>query len=245
VRGDQYQLEQVFLNLVANAQQALQPRGGTVRIASALAGERVRVSVEDDGPGIAPEQRTRVFEPFFTTRGGEAAGLGLATAYGIVRAHGGAIRVEAGAGGGARFVVELPLPDEAPLAAAPAPEAERGSGERVLVVDGDAAVRALVAEILGAAGYATLGAASLHEATGQLAGGSFELVVAAARLPDGAAAVLAEVAAAASAGAARPPRLLLIGGDAAAARAAGAGWFPRPFTAAELRAAVREALRAR
>ena len=246
VRGDQYQLEQVVLNVIANAQQALQPRGGTVRIGSAVVDERVRVTVDDDGPGIAPEQRAQVFEPFFTTRGvGEGAGLGLATAYGIVRAHGGAIWVEAAPGGGARFVVELPIADEAPLAPGAAPEAERGGGERVLVVEGDAAVRSLVTEILGSAGYAPLSAASVHEAGERLASGRFELVVAAARLADGPGSALAERIASDAAASGERAVLLLVGGDAGAARAAGAGWLPRPFTASELRQAARAALRSR
>ncbi|MBM4415796.1 MAG: HAMP domain-containing histidine kinase [Chloroflexi bacterium] len=107
LHGDQYQLEQVVLNVLAYAQQALQPRGGTVRIASAVVDERVRVTIDDDGPGVPPAQRQRVFEPFFSTRVvGEGAGRRLAPAYGIVRAHGGAIWVEAAPGGGARFVIE-------------------------------------------------------------------------------------------------------------------------------------------
>ncbi len=99
---------QVVLNLVLNAADAT-PRGRvTVRAARGAEG-RARVEVEDDGPGIAPEVRDRLFEPFVTTKPvGEGTGLGLAVCRGLVEAVGGTITVDAGDGGGARFVVELP-----------------------------------------------------------------------------------------------------------------------------------------
>ncbi|WP_437312418.1 sensor histidine kinase [Sorangium sp. So ce385] len=110
VDGDARRLYQVVLNLVENAIRH-SPRGAEVLIALDVQGARVRCSVEDAGPGIAPEERAAVFERF-QRRGGRAgrAGLGLYIARRIVALHGGSIWVEAGARGGARFVFEIPAP---------------------------------------------------------------------------------------------------------------------------------------
>ncbi|WP_437564834.1 sensor histidine kinase [Sorangium sp. So ce542] len=110
VDGDARRLYQVVLNLVENAIRH-SPRGAEVLIALEAQGGRVRCSVEDGGPGVAPEERAAVFDRF-RRRGGRAgrAGLGLYIARRIVALHGGSIWVEAGARGGARFVFELPAP---------------------------------------------------------------------------------------------------------------------------------------
>jgi signal transduction histidine kinase len=109
VRGAPQELQQVFLNLVLNAAQAI-GEVGMIRIATELVGGRVVVHVEDDGCGIAAEHLERVFDPFFTTKPvGEGSGLGLGIAHGIVRSHGGEICVESRAGGGSRFSVHLPI----------------------------------------------------------------------------------------------------------------------------------------
>jgi signal transduction histidine kinase len=106
------QLEQVFVNLVRNAVHAV-AEAGRITVEAERAGQWVRVRVEDDGPGIAPEVRGRIFDPFFTTKPvGEGTGLGLAISYHIVENHGGQIRVESTPGQGASFIVELPAVDE-------------------------------------------------------------------------------------------------------------------------------------
>ena len=101
---------QVLLNLVLNAADAAPRPGGRVAVRAArLGADRVRVEVEDNGPGIAAEVRDKLFEPFVTTKGvGEGTGLGLAVCRGLVEAAGGSISVETAAAGGARFVVDLP-----------------------------------------------------------------------------------------------------------------------------------------
>jgi PAS domain S-box-containing protein len=115
VLADEYRLTQVFLNIIRNARQAIEEggRAGTVTVRSELIGgvdaARVRVTVSDDGPGIAREHLPKIFDPFFTTRQvGAGAGLGLSLSNGIVEEHGGAISVESEPGAGATFVVELP-----------------------------------------------------------------------------------------------------------------------------------------
>lgn len=113
VLGDARQLQQVVLNLVTNAIQAMAGvGGGTLSLATRVDGGRVMLEVGDTGPGIAPNLRARVFEPFFTTKPeGEGTGLGLSVSYGIVTAHGGTITLT-DEGAGARFVVALPAVEE-------------------------------------------------------------------------------------------------------------------------------------
>ena len=112
------QLNQVFMNLVMNACDAMDGRG-VVRIRTRPRNEGVRLEFEDDGPGIDPELRGRVFEPFFTTKPvGQGTGLGLSISHGIVERHGGQMLVECPHGGGTVFRLDLPL------MAAPPEEAE-------------------------------------------------------------------------------------------------------------------------
>jgi len=104
------QLQQVVMNFAINAQQAMGENGGnlTVRTHTNDAGDVV-LEVEDDGPGIPQEIRGNIFDPFFTTKpAGKGTGLGLSVTYGIIRDHGGEIRIEVPPGGGTRFVVTLP-----------------------------------------------------------------------------------------------------------------------------------------
>lgn len=110
---DRVQIEQVLLNLIVNAQQAM-PEGGRIVVGAArdAASGRVELTVEDQGPGIPDEIRERIFEPFFSTKGGKTDGLGLAVSLGIVQQHGGSIGVENKAGGGAVVRVILPLTKE-------------------------------------------------------------------------------------------------------------------------------------
>jgi PAS domain S-box-containing protein len=112
VLGDAGQLQQVFLNILLNARQAM-PSGGTLRVEAAREGGRVVVRFADTGPGIPDGLRDRIFEPFFTTKTGEdghppGSGLGLAISRDLVRGHGGEIRVESEPGKGAAFVIDFP-----------------------------------------------------------------------------------------------------------------------------------------
>jgi C4-dicarboxylate-specific signal transduction histidine kinase len=112
VMGNSSQLQQVFFNIVINAEQAMleaHGRGGLI-ITTEQMGDMVRVSFTDDGPGISPENMRKLFTPFFTTKEvGKGTGLGLSICYGIVTEHGGRIYAESEAGKGATFVVELPV----------------------------------------------------------------------------------------------------------------------------------------
>lgn len=109
VQGNRSQLEQVVLNLIINAGEAMEGRGVLTLRTYASEDEMVIFEVEDTGPGIPPELVSRIFEPFFTTKtGGKGTGLGLAICHGIVKRHGGKIEVESKPGEGALFRVKLP-----------------------------------------------------------------------------------------------------------------------------------------
>lgn len=122
VYGDSGQLQQVLMNLIGNARQAMeeQGRGGTIQVRTLRIAEKsVLVEVQDDGPGIPAAIQARIFDPFFTTKpAGVGTGLGLAIVQGIVREHGGRVRVTSPPGGGTTFSVELPA-----VAMTQAPEA--------------------------------------------------------------------------------------------------------------------------
>lgn len=160
VQGDHARLEQVVMNLVLNARDAM-PNGGRLTIRTMDEGGFVRIEVSDQGPGVAEELRTRIFEPFFTTKKGaipSSSGLGLATVYGIVESHQGRIDVLDAAGGGALFRVELPAIDAVSSGAIGTPDAlVRGSG-LILVVDDEPVLRRAAIQVLKMLGYDAVGA---------------------------------------------------------------------------------------
>jgi PAS domain S-box-containing protein len=174
VEVDEGQISQVINNLVLNAQQAM-PAGGTVKIGaknvkigvnsdlSLAPGRYVQVSFIDQGCGIGPEQLSKVFDPYFTTKE-VGSGLGLTSAYSIVRKHDGHIRVESDAGRGAAFHVYLPASRRKPLLQ-PQEEERIILGEgRILVLDDEAAVRAVLRRMLAKLGYEADFAANGEEA---------------------------------------------------------------------------------
>src|SRR6266516_2922984 len=143
VMGDMQELQQVVLNGVVTARQAIESTGrpGQVTIGARPSDGHVLVTVDDPGPGVPPEILDRVFEPFFTTRGEQGTGLGLAISFGLVRAMGGRMWIQNIEGGGARLAFELPM-DPAP-AAAPAASTFQAATRRlsVLVVEDEESVR--------------------------------------------------------------------------------------------------------
>lgn len=163
VVADANQLENVVLNLVLNARDAMKgvgritisARPATVGGGSDVAaGDYVLLSVSDDGPGIPPDIVDKVFEPFFTTKPiGEGTGLGLSMTYGFARQSGGAARIRSAVGDGT--TVELLLPRGEAVQAEPEPEEEvaEGGAESILLVDDNEMVRAMAQEVLVEAGY--------------------------------------------------------------------------------------------
>jgi len=172
VVADQAQVEQVVVNLVTNARDA-SPPGTEVAVAvralardearalgCTLGGEVAVLEVADRGAGMSPETRARIFEPFFTTKArGQGTGLGLSTVHGIVAQSGGQISIDTAPGRGSTFRVFLPLAEGAASQERPAltPVPSAGTGERILVVEDDPGVRALVERVLRASGYVVSG----------------------------------------------------------------------------------------
>jgi len=180
VKADPVQIEQILLNLVVNARDAM-PDGGVL----SLEVERVVLDdravgnhldlgpgcyavivVSDTGSGMDAETRENIFEPFFTTKGlGEGTGLGLSTVFGIVKQSGGSVSVDSELGRGTTFKLYFPCTDESPAAPDRAPPARRGSrGGVVLVAEDDETLREMISGSLREAGFEVLGGASGVEA---------------------------------------------------------------------------------
>ena len=181
VRADRSQVEQVILNLVVNARDALGERGGRILLATAGAsvtragdghedlapGKYATLIVKDDGSGMTEEVKAHLFEPFFTTKPhGKGTGLGLATVYGIAKQSGGRVEVRSALGEGAELRVLFPAVNEAaPEPAATVPSTlSPGGHELVLLVEDEALLRRVVGDILIAAGYRVARAANADEA---------------------------------------------------------------------------------
>jgi two-component system, cell cycle sensor histidine kinase and response regulator CckA len=170
VRADQGQLEQVLMNLVVNARDAM-PNGGTLTIETAQVelaksplyhvdplppGPYVKLSVADTGSGMDRDTQAHIFEPFFTTKEeGKGSGLGLSTVFGIVTQSGGAIDVTSRVGHGTRFDIVFPrVAVDAPAGSSPQASAEpAGGNETILLVEDDASVRMLLRDALRKLGY--------------------------------------------------------------------------------------------
>jgi CheY-like chemotaxis protein len=181
VLGDPTQIHQALMNLCVNARDAMSD-GGTLTleavnltldetfaapIPDAKSGAYVCVSVTDTGAGIPSEHLDRIFDPFFTTKEiGKGTGLGLPTVLGIVRGHGGFVRVDSRVGQGTRFEFWLPASPESKAANMPDNRAllPRGHGELVLLVDDEAAVRMVVQRLLVNFGYQVIAAEEGNEA---------------------------------------------------------------------------------
>jgi two-component system NtrC family sensor kinase len=190
VAGNQANLQQVFLNLLVNAEQAiLQVKlSGRIWVRLTRSDTLATVTVDDDGPGIPPELLTRVFDPFYSTRPeGTGTGLGLSVSAGIVADHDGRIYALERPGGGARVVVELPLAPadaaRAPAAVVPGVEAVPASRGRVLVVDDEPDLRRSVAKFLARSGWVVDLADSGEEGLRLVASGAYDAVLCDLRMP--------------------------------------------------------------
>ena len=200
--ADPFQLQQVILNLINNAHQAITERGGpgtlTLRTfiakpdasdGNGAAGPRLVLSVSDTGIGIPTRDLNRIFDPFYTTKPvGQGTGLGLSICYGIVREHGGQIWAESELGSGTTVSVALPLiqqPDaeESTAPGAPTDVSSPQPSCRVLVVDDEEPVANLLARLLRQIGHEPVVASSADEALERIAQQSFDLILTDVKMP--------------------------------------------------------------
>ncbi|MBI5869691.1 MAG: GAF domain-containing protein [Actinobacteria bacterium] len=154
--ADPHQLQQVFVNLINNAEQAmLDHRGsGLLKISTALVDNKIRVSFVDNGPGISEEIAERIFDPFFTTKDvGKGTGLGLSVCYGVAQDHGGRIWIESVNGQGAEVIVELPVVAASPVKIERDSKSIKRRLGKILLVDDEAAIRQVLTQTLRQAGH--------------------------------------------------------------------------------------------
>ena len=256
VFADSYQVQQVLLNLVINAEQAMLAANGrgtiVVRTWHDNERESVLLEINDDGPGISDEVRPKIFDPFFTTKDvGKGTGLGLTVAYAIVQEHGGRIRLESALAAGASFFVELPISGaKQPSTPTAFPRSSRRQAARVppsiLVVEDEAPLASAVVEALQDAGYTVEHAADGEEALARIQARPHDLVVCDLKMPrlDGKAFYRRLEAAAPNLG----RRVIFMTGDVAGTDAeqflkeSGCRCLAKPFRLDDLLKAVREGL---
>jgi signal transduction histidine kinase len=248
---DPSEMEQVLLNLVINARDAM-PDGGRIVVSTGsldapeapsydARGRFVLLAVEDCGVGMDESVRARAFEPFFTTKG-DGTGLGLASVERIVREAGGSVEVDSWPGRGTRVVVKLPRSLRPIGSIAPPSLRRRADGCRALVVEDDPAVQHFMTVSLRRDGCQVVSVGSVKEALGELRAGPFDVVVADVVLPGGSGVELARTLARQGK---RVPLILVSGHPLDAEEsAAGSAFLVKPFTPADLAAAVERALEA-
>jgi two-component system NtrC family sensor kinase len=189
---DFQQIEQVILNLLNNAEQAISAvrRSGRIELRSGVEQGMIFLEIEDSGPGVPREVRDRIFDPFFSTKAlGQGTGLGLSVSYGIVQEHGGRIELAARGGAGACFRVWLPIvaghrPEQAAEVRQVQSAAGALRGRRVLVAEDEATVRELFARVLAQEGAEVVQAQDGAEAWARLVDDRFDLVIADVRMPN-------------------------------------------------------------
>ncbi len=185
VEGSPNQLQQVFLNVINNAAQAIGATGrpGSIQVRARAWLDGVAVDVTDDGPGIPQEIHERVFEPFFTTKPeGEGTGLGLSICQGIIKEHGGRIRLRSAPGQGATFTIELPgaTPVSAP---AEAGKQDDGRAASILVIDDEPHILFYMKATLEAWGHKVETAGDGLEALDRALSGAHDLIITDVRMP--------------------------------------------------------------
>ena len=193
IMADPHQLQQVFVNILGNARQAIEPfqTEGRIIVRTFTAEGWVAVEFQDNGPGIKPQHLARIFDPFFTTKpAGKGTGLGLSLSYGLIQEHGGKISATSEPGHGATFLIELPVatgPGPAALrrSGTPFPFAKAGapSGKTVLVIDDEQWILDLAGELLRTEGHGVETASSGQQALELMSRQRFDVLVSDWKMP--------------------------------------------------------------
>jgi signal transduction histidine kinase/DNA-binding response OmpR family regulator len=189
---DPGQMQQVFLNMIVNAEQAMKEAHGkgTLTITTEKKGNSIRMSFQDDGSGITKENLGRMFQPFFTTKApGEGTGLGLSLSRSIILEHGGTMSVESKAGHGATFIIDLPIIESllseddtlSPVAKVKPDATKKG---KILVIDDEPGVRALLEKVLTQSGHSVDTVSDAGKALDKLgAGETYDVILTDVRMP--------------------------------------------------------------
>lgn len=191
IMADPHQLQQVFVNILSNARQALLTyrQDGKLVLTTQVVDRFIRVSFKDNGPGISPENLRRIFDPFFTTKPvGKGTGLGLSLSYGIISEHGGRITAESNVGQGTTFIIDLPLSTGSELikpekAAMEIRDQTSGAGKSVLVVDDEDWILELARAVLQNDGYRVVTASGGEKAVEALSRLNFDIIVTDWKMP--------------------------------------------------------------
>jgi signal transduction histidine kinase len=186
---DADQIQQVFLNLIINAEQAmLSARGeGKLTVRTRRHDGSIRISFHDDGPGMEPETLRRIFDPFFTTKDtGEGTGLGLTISYGIIDDHSGRIWAESQPGRGATFIIELPVVQGRETPRGPVVEEPESAvtPRSILVVDDEASIQRLLGSILELDGHHVETARNGREALERIGRHRYDVIITDIKMPD-------------------------------------------------------------
>ena len=189
---DLFQMQQVFINIINNAEDAMVASKGKGRIdiSTRLDGGRIRITFKDDGPGVSRDVINKIFDPFFTTKEvGKGTGLGLSITHGIVTEHGGTIDISSPEEGGAVVTVDLPIVEkhewaDTGLSVVPGPsKASPPDGKKILIVDDEKSIRETLEDIFGRNGFRVQTARDGREALDILEKEKFAIVVTDVRMP--------------------------------------------------------------
>jgi two-component system NtrC family sensor kinase len=192
ILADAHQLQQVILNILSNARQAMEGyrRDGRIVLSTGTTGTQVWLRIKDNGPGMRKEVLSRIFDPFFTTKAqGKGTGLGLSLSYGIIQEHQGSIRAESEPGDGAEFIIELPAADASAAVSADArgrsaaPFKPNSPALNVLAVDDEESILHLVQEVLRAEGHNVTGVTSGQAALELVARHRYDVIVSDWKMP--------------------------------------------------------------